>query len=87
MAQTIRFACSSGDWGLIPGLGRSPGERNGYLLKYSSLENSMNSPWNCKESDTTESLSLFFHIEVGAGCWLSVRSLGFFPHGIPHEAA
>ena len=27
--------------GLIPGLGRSPGERNGYLLQYSSLENSM----------------------------------------------
>ena len=27
--------------GLIPGLGRSPGERNGKPLQYSSLENSM----------------------------------------------
>ena len=28
-------------WGLIPGLGRSPGIGNGYPLYYSSLENSM----------------------------------------------
>ena len=31
-----------GDLGLIPGLGRSPGEGKGYLLQYSGLENSMN---------------------------------------------
>ena len=30
-----------GDLGLIPGLGRSPGEGNGYPLKYSGLKNSM----------------------------------------------
>ena len=35
-------ACNVGDLGLIPGLGRSPGERNGYPLQYSGLENSMN---------------------------------------------
>ena len=28
-------ACNSGDLGSIPGLGRSPGEGNGYLLQYS----------------------------------------------------
>ena len=28
------------DTGLIPGLGRSPGEGNGYPLQYSCLENS-----------------------------------------------
>ena len=33
--------CNAGDPGLIPGLGRSPGERNGYTLQYSGLENSM----------------------------------------------
>ena len=33
--------CNAGDLGLIPGLGRSPGERNGYPLQYSCLENSM----------------------------------------------
>ena len=34
-------ACNMGDLGSIPGLGRSPGEGNGYPLQYSSLENSM----------------------------------------------
>ena len=34
-------ACNAGDLGSIPGLGRSPGERKGYLLQYSGLENSM----------------------------------------------
>ena len=28
-------ACSAGDLGLIPGLGRSPGEGKGYPLQYS----------------------------------------------------
>ena len=34
-------ACNAGDLGSIPGLGRSPGEGNGYPLQYSYLENSM----------------------------------------------
>ena len=34
-------ACSAGDPGLIPGLERSPGERNNNLLQYSCLENSI----------------------------------------------
>ena len=34
-------ACHTGDWGLIPGLGRSLGEGNGNPLQYSCLENSM----------------------------------------------
>ena len=33
--------CNVGDLGLIPGLGRCPGERKGYPLQYSGLENSM----------------------------------------------
>ena len=33
--------CSTGVLGSIPGLGRSPGERKGYPLQYSGLENSM----------------------------------------------
>ena len=32
--------CNAGDLGSSPGLGRSPGERKGYTLQYSSLENS-----------------------------------------------
>ena len=34
-------ACSAGDLGSIPGLGRSHGEVNGYPLQYSCLENFM----------------------------------------------
>ena len=48
--KTIAFSCGSigkestcnaGDLGLIPELGRSPGEGKGYPLLYSGLENSM----------------------------------------------
>ena len=31
----------SGDWGLTPGSGRSPGKKNSYPLQYSHLENPM----------------------------------------------
>ena len=34
-------ACNAGDLGLIPELGRSPGEGNGNPLQYFCLENSM----------------------------------------------
>ena len=41
LAQLIKeSACNVGDLGLIPGLGKSPGERKGYPLQYSGLENS-----------------------------------------------
>ena len=33
--------CNEGDQGSMPGLGRSPGEGNGYPLQYSCLKNSM----------------------------------------------
>ena len=51
-------SCNAEDLGLIPGLGRSPGEGKGYPLQYSGLENSMDySPWSHKESDMTDQLS------------------------------
>ena len=34
-------SCNMGDLGSIPGLGRPPGEGNGYPLQYSGLENFM----------------------------------------------
>ena len=34
-------ACNAGDLGSILGLGRSPGEGNGYPVQYPGLENSM----------------------------------------------
>ena len=45
--------------GLVPGLGRSPGEGHSNPLQYSCVENLMDSslvgysPWGCKESDTS----------------------------------
>jgi len=67
--STIGFPCGSagkestcnvGDLGLIPGLGRSPGEGKGYPLQSSGLENSRECivHGGSKESDTTERLSL-----------------------------
>ena len=52
----------TGNMDLIPGLGRSLGEGHGNPLQYSCLENPSHgqrslagySPWDCKESDTTE---------------------------------
>ena len=38
-----KSTCNAGDLGLIPGLGRSPGERNSYQLQYSAWENSTDS--------------------------------------------
>jgi len=39
--QEKESACNAGAPSLIPGLGRSPGEGNGYPLQYSCLENPM----------------------------------------------
>ena len=76
-------ACSIGDTGSIPKLGRSPGEGNGNPLQYSCLENSMDSPCGCKKSDMTERLTLslsdldaFFFISLSLS--LSLLFLNFF---------
>ena len=58
-------ACNAGGLGSIPGLGRSPGERNGNPLQYTISSNMPGeshgqrslagySPWGCKESDIIE---------------------------------
>jgi len=58
-------AGDAGDPGLIPGWGRCPGGGRGNPLQYSCLENPQGqrslvgySPWGCRESDTTEQLSM-----------------------------
>ena len=38
-------ACGAGDPGLIPGLGRSPGERIGYPLQYSWTVKNLHAVW------------------------------------------
>ena len=57
-------ACNAEDLGSVPGLGTFPREEHGNPLQYSCLENSHGqrnledySPWDHKESNTTEQLS------------------------------
>ena len=63
-SEVKESASNAGDLGSIPGLGRSSGEGNGYPLQYSCLENPWTeepagySPWDNKELDTTEQLTL-----------------------------
>ena len=48
--------CNAGDLGSIPGLGRSPGEGNGYPLQYSRLENSRDrGSWQATAHGVTKS--------------------------------
>ena len=81
--------CNVGDLGLIPGLGRSPGEGNGYPLQYSCLENPHGQrslagygPWGWEESDATEQLSTTLHITQGllkqCSCLFSFFEIFFF---------
>ena len=49
-------ACSAGDPGSVPGLGRSLGEGNGNPLQYSCLENTMDSgAWRATVHGITKS--------------------------------
>ena len=54
--------CNVGDLGLIPGLGRSPGEGKGYPLQYSGLENST----DCVVSEVAKSRTHWsgFHFHI-----------------------
>ena len=56
-------ACNAGDPGLIPGVVRSAGERTGYPLQYSGLENSMDCVVHgvAKSRTQLSDLSLHFH--------------------------
>ena len=51
--------CNVGGLGLIPELGRSPGEGKGYPFQYSGLENSLDYTV-CEESDTTATFTFTF---------------------------
>ena len=55
--------CNAGDLGLIPGLGRSPGEGKGYPLQFWPGEfHGLYNLRGCKELDVTERLSLSLHV-------------------------
>ena len=54
-------ACNAGDPGSISGLGRSPGEGNGYPLQYSGLENSMDCVVHGVAKSRTGRINFHFH--------------------------
>ena len=59
--------CNAGDLGSIPGLGRSTGERNSYLLQYSGLENFV----DCiVQFSSVQSLS---RVRLFATLWIAAR--------------
>ena len=51
-----------GDLGLIPGMGRSPGEGTGYLLQYSGLENAMDCIVHGVAKSQTRLSKFHFHL-------------------------
>ena len=77
--------CNAGDLGSVPGLGRSPGEGNGYPLQYSDLEN----PMDCivygvpksrtRLSDFHSYLTVFLCFCIFSLLWLNL-SLAKFSH-------
>ena len=55
--------CNTGDLGLIPGSGRSPGEGNSNPLQYSCLENPMDGgAWWATVQSNTNLLETYFQI-------------------------
>ena len=56
MVKNLLASVDTEDVGLIPGLGRSPGEGNGNPLQYSCLENSMDrGAWQATVHGVTKS--------------------------------
>ena len=66
-------ACNVGNLGSIPGLGRCSGERKGYPLQYSGLENSMDYIVHEVRKSWTWLSNFHFQKERGLPWWLSVR--------------
>ena len=65
-------ACNAGDSGLVPGLGRSPGEGNHYPSQCSCLENSMDRrAWKATahgaaQSDTYTHIANICFVDLGS---------------------
>ena len=71
-------ACSAGDLGSIPGLGRSPGEGKGYPLQYSGLENSMDCILHGVARSQTRLSDFHFQFHPGPetrSCTLKLKTL------------
>ena len=76
-----KSALNAGDLGLIHGLGRSPGEENGYPLQYSGLENSMDLK-SMGSQRTGHDCATFMHFPGGSAgkeSACNARDLGSIP--------
>ena len=69
-------ACSVGDLGSIPGLGRSPGGENGYPREYSCLENPTDRgawwatvPGGSESQTRPKRLTLPLGVKTCVSCW------------------
>ena len=84
-------ACNAGDLGVIPWLGRSPGEGKGYPPQYSDLENSIDcivhgvtKSWTCLSDfhfyfiDQISSVHSLSRVQIFATLW----TVGSSVHGI-----
>ena len=60
-------SCNVGTLGLIPELGRSPGEGKGYPLQYSGLENSMDCIVHGVAKSQTQLSNSHFHFSLSTG--------------------
>ena len=85
-----RITYNAEDPGLIPGLGKSPEEKNGYSVRYSYLENPHGwrnlagyNPWGHKESDMTERLTCPHDIlqNWGKALYMCVLKLNIYVGG------
>ena len=68
--------CNMGDLGSVPGFGRYPGERKGYPLQYSDLENSMDCIVHGVAKSQTQLSDFHFHTWTKAR-WICVPSPRF----------
>ena len=68
-------ACNVGDLGLIPGLGRSPGE--GTPVFWPRESHGLYSPWGCKELDMTEPLSLSLSSNAEMTCLTKITEMKY----------
>ena len=82
MVKTL--PANAGNPGLIPGLGRSPGEQNGNLLQYSCLENPTNrGAWRAVQSMGSQRVrhnwvTDAFTFTYPSAFWVNVKSFKEF---------
>ena len=80
--------CNAGDLGSIPGLGRSPGDGNGYLLQYSGLENSMDRrTWQATVHGVTKSQTRLGDFHLFVDCKITLQSDTVSPSVLPGKCS